>query len=124
MTQLAERTKLIKPSVTLAIAAKAGKLRSEGVDIVNFSISPIARGPIPIDKNMITMGLARRNERSEFLGPFAPLVPFIHRPQQLTPRTQYIIQLPMLKTDISHHAPVRNPMYHPRHGGKILETKK
>jgi aspartate aminotransferase len=28
---------LIKPSVTLAIAAKAGKLRSEGVDIVNFS---------------------------------------------------------------------------------------
>jgi aspartate aminotransferase len=37
MTQLAERTKLIKPSVTLAIAAKAGKLRSEGVDVVNFS---------------------------------------------------------------------------------------
>ncbi|MBI2531759.1 MAG: pyridoxal phosphate-dependent aminotransferase [Deltaproteobacteria bacterium] len=34
MTQLAERTKLIKPSVTLAIAAKAGKLRAEGVDIV------------------------------------------------------------------------------------------
>jgi aspartate aminotransferase len=37
MTTLAERTKLIKPSVTLAIAAKAGKLRAEGVDIVNFS---------------------------------------------------------------------------------------
>ena len=37
MTQLADRTKLIKPSVTLAIAAKAGKLRSEGVDVVNFS---------------------------------------------------------------------------------------
>ncbi len=37
MTKLAERTKLIKPSVTLAIAAKAGKLRSEGIDIVNFS---------------------------------------------------------------------------------------
>jgi aspartate aminotransferase len=37
MTQLAERIKLIKPSVTLAIAAKAGKLRAEGVDIVNFS---------------------------------------------------------------------------------------
>ncbi len=37
MTKLAERTKLIKPSVTLAIAAKAGKLRSEGVDVVNFS---------------------------------------------------------------------------------------
>ena len=37
MTLLAERTKLIKPSVTLAIAAKAGKLRSEGIDIVNFS---------------------------------------------------------------------------------------
>src|SRR5574341_292853 len=37
MTKLAGRTKLIKPSVTLAIAAKAGKLRSEGVDVVNFS---------------------------------------------------------------------------------------
>ncbi len=37
MTQLADRTKLIKPSVTLAIAAKAGKLRAEGIDIVNFS---------------------------------------------------------------------------------------
>jgi aspartate aminotransferase len=37
MTKLAERTALIKPSVTLAIAAKAGKLRSEGVDVVNFS---------------------------------------------------------------------------------------
>jgi aspartate aminotransferase len=37
MTVLAERTKLIKPSVTLAIAAKAGKLRADGVDVVNFS---------------------------------------------------------------------------------------
>jgi aspartate aminotransferase len=37
MTELAERTKLIKPSVTLAIAAKASKLRSDGVDVVNFS---------------------------------------------------------------------------------------
>src|SRR3972149_4635486 len=37
MTTLAARTKLIKPSVTLAIAAKAGKLRAEGVDVVNFS---------------------------------------------------------------------------------------
>jgi aspartate aminotransferase len=37
MTKLAERTRLIKASVTLAIAAKAGKLRSEGVDVVNFS---------------------------------------------------------------------------------------
>src|SRR5215475_543594 len=37
MTTLAERTKLIKPSVTLAIAAKAGKLRSEGIDVANFS---------------------------------------------------------------------------------------
>ncbi len=37
MIRLAERTHLIKPSVTLAIAAKAGKLRSEGVDVVNFS---------------------------------------------------------------------------------------
>jgi aspartate aminotransferase len=34
---LAERTKLIKPSVTLAIAAKAGELRSKGIDVVNFS---------------------------------------------------------------------------------------
>src|SRR5262245_11028698 len=37
MTKLAERTTLIKPSVTLAIAAKAGKLRAEGVDVINFS---------------------------------------------------------------------------------------
>jgi aspartate aminotransferase len=37
MTRLAGRTTLIKPSVTLAIAAKAGKLRAEGVDLVNFS---------------------------------------------------------------------------------------
>src|SRR5262245_54747352 len=37
MTKLAERTALVKPSVTLAIAAKAGKLRAEGVDVVNFS---------------------------------------------------------------------------------------
>ena len=37
MTKLAERTRWIKPSVTLAIAAKAGKLRSEGVDVANFS---------------------------------------------------------------------------------------
>jgi aspartate aminotransferase len=37
MTKLADRTNLVKPSVTLAIAAKAGKLRSEGIDVVNFS---------------------------------------------------------------------------------------
>jgi aspartate aminotransferase len=37
MRKLAERTLLIKPSVTLAIAAKAGKLRSEGIDVINFS---------------------------------------------------------------------------------------
>jgi aspartate aminotransferase len=37
MNLLADRTKLIKPSVTLAIAAKAGKLRAEGVDVTNFS---------------------------------------------------------------------------------------
>ena len=37
MTKLAARSQLIKPSVTLAIAAKAGKLRSEGIDVVNFS---------------------------------------------------------------------------------------
>jgi aspartate aminotransferase len=37
MTTLSERTLLIKPSVTLAIAAKAGKLRSQGIDVINFS---------------------------------------------------------------------------------------
>ena len=37
MTKLAQRTQGIKPSVTLAIAAKAGTLRAEGVDVVNFS---------------------------------------------------------------------------------------
>ena len=37
MTRLAERTQGIKPSVTLVIAAKAGKLRAEGVDVANFS---------------------------------------------------------------------------------------
>jgi aspartate aminotransferase len=37
MTKLAAKTKLIKPSVTLAIAAKAGKLRAQGIDVVNFS---------------------------------------------------------------------------------------
>ncbi len=37
MTTLAQRTSLIKPSVTLAIAAKAGKLRAEGIDVINFS---------------------------------------------------------------------------------------
>jgi aspartate aminotransferase len=37
MIELAERTLGIKPSVTLAIAAKAGRLRSEGIDVVNFS---------------------------------------------------------------------------------------
>jgi aspartate aminotransferase len=37
MAMLAERTLLIKPSVTLAIAAKAGKLRAQGIDVINFS---------------------------------------------------------------------------------------
>ena len=37
MTNLADRTHVIKPSVTLAIAAKAQRLKSQGVDIVNFS---------------------------------------------------------------------------------------
>ena len=37
MTQVADRTKLVKPSVTLAIAAKAGKLRASGIDVINFS---------------------------------------------------------------------------------------
>jgi aspartate aminotransferase len=37
MTKLSRRSRLIKPSVTLAIAAKAGKLRAQGIDVVNFS---------------------------------------------------------------------------------------
>jgi aspartate aminotransferase len=37
MSKLAQRTHAIKPSVTLAIAAKAGKLRAEGADVANFS---------------------------------------------------------------------------------------
>jgi aspartate aminotransferase len=37
MSKLAQRTQGIKPSVTLAIAAKAGKLRAEGIDVANFS---------------------------------------------------------------------------------------
>lgn len=37
MTKLADRTHVIKPSVTLAIAAKAQQLRAQGVDIANFS---------------------------------------------------------------------------------------
>jgi len=35
--KLSERTKFIKPAVTLAIAAKAQKLRAAGVDLINFS---------------------------------------------------------------------------------------
>jgi aspartate aminotransferase len=37
MAKLALRTQGIKPSITLAIAAKAGKLRAEGVDVANFA---------------------------------------------------------------------------------------
>jgi aspartate aminotransferase len=37
MSKLARRIQGIKPSVTLAIAAKAGKLRAEGIDVANFS---------------------------------------------------------------------------------------
>jgi aspartate aminotransferase len=37
MSRVAQRTLCIKPSVTLAIAAKAAKLRAEGVDVANFS---------------------------------------------------------------------------------------
>ncbi|MGH7929851.1 MAG: pyridoxal phosphate-dependent aminotransferase, partial [Candidatus Binatia bacterium] len=37
MSKLAQRTLGIKPSVTLAIAAKAAKLRAEGIDVANFS---------------------------------------------------------------------------------------
>ncbi|MBI2540002.1 MAG: pyridoxal phosphate-dependent aminotransferase [Deltaproteobacteria bacterium] len=35
--KLSDRTKLIKPSVTLALAAKAQVMRAEGVDLVNFT---------------------------------------------------------------------------------------
>jgi aspartate aminotransferase len=55
MTRLSERSRLIKPSVTLAIAAKAGKLRSEGVDIINFSAGePDFDTPEPIKQAAIT----------------------------------------------------------------------
>jgi aspartate aminotransferase len=37
MAKLAQRTFGIKPSITLAIAAKAGKLRAAGVEVANFS---------------------------------------------------------------------------------------
>lgn len=37
MSKLAQRTQGIKPSITLAIAAKAGRLRAEGIDVANFS---------------------------------------------------------------------------------------
>jgi aspartate aminotransferase len=36
-TRLAERTKKIKPSQTLAITSKAKKLKSEGKDVINFA---------------------------------------------------------------------------------------
>ncbi|MBI1993382.1 MAG: pyridoxal phosphate-dependent aminotransferase [Deltaproteobacteria bacterium] len=35
--KLSDRTKLIKPSVTLALAAKAQVMRAEGIDLVNFT---------------------------------------------------------------------------------------
>lgn len=35
--KLSERSKLIKPSVTLALAAKAQAMRAQGVDLVNFT---------------------------------------------------------------------------------------
>jgi aspartate aminotransferase len=54
MIKLSERSQLIKPSVTLAIAAKAGKLRSEGVDVVNFSAGePDFDTPEPIKQAAI-----------------------------------------------------------------------
>ena len=37
MSRLAQRTASIKTSVTLAIAAKAAKLRAQGIDVANFS---------------------------------------------------------------------------------------
>jgi aspartate aminotransferase len=37
MSKLAQRLQGIKPSVTLAIAAKAAKLRAAGIDVANFS---------------------------------------------------------------------------------------
>lgn len=35
--RLSERSKLVKPSVTLALAAKAQVIRAEGIDLVNFT---------------------------------------------------------------------------------------
>ncbi len=35
--KLSERSKAIKPAVTLALAAKAQAIRAEGVDLVNFT---------------------------------------------------------------------------------------
>ena len=35
--KLSARTKLIKPAVTLALAAKAQALRAQGVDLANFT---------------------------------------------------------------------------------------
>jgi aspartate aminotransferase len=35
--ELSERTKVIKPAVTLALAAKAQTMRAEGIDLVNFT---------------------------------------------------------------------------------------
>lgn len=37
LTKLSERTQVIKPSVTLAVAAKAQALRSRGIDLVSFT---------------------------------------------------------------------------------------
>jgi aspartate aminotransferase len=54
MTKLSKRSQLVKPSVTLAIAAKAGKLRAEGVDVANFSAGePDFDTPEPIKQAAI-----------------------------------------------------------------------
>ena len=37
MMKVSERSKLVKPSVTLALAAKAQAMRAQGVDLVNFT---------------------------------------------------------------------------------------
>ncbi|GIR15408.1 hypothetical protein CM15mP27_1590 [bacterium] len=37
IARLSDRSKKIKPSFTLEMTSKAAKLRSQGVDVINFS---------------------------------------------------------------------------------------
>ena len=37
MMKLSERTKGIKPSITLALAAKAAAMRAQGIGVINFA---------------------------------------------------------------------------------------